>query len=221
VIPRDLSDDLRLVVITDTKLASPRSVLEVVQEALQAGAPAIQLRNKGDAVRDVMELGRAIRAATREHGALFTVNDRLDLALALEADGVHLGPNDLPVAAARRVTPAEFIIGRSADDPAVARQAVADGADYIGCGAVYATGTKADAGDVIGIEGLQRIAAEVSVPVVAIGGITVDRAPAVAAGGRVAGVAVVGAVMCAADVGAAVRGLLHPFMKGRRNREGR
>ncbi|HKJ03378.1 MAG TPA: thiamine phosphate synthase, partial [Longimicrobiales bacterium] len=152
--------------ITDAGLARPRSVLEVVTSALSAGAPAIQLRNKGDAPRQLLELGRALRRATRDTGALLFVNDRLDLALAVEADGVHLGPDDLPVAAVRRVAPPGFLIGRSADDPEVARTAVADGADYIGCGTVYATSTKRDAGEVIGLAGLRRVVEAVEVPVV-------------------------------------------------------
>lgn len=202
---------LRLIVITDAGLARPRSVLEVVSLALSAGAQAIQLRNKGDSPRELAELGRALRGPTREAGALLFVNDRLDLALAVGADGVHLGPNDLPVRAVRAAAPDGFLIGRSADDPEVARAAVGDGADYIGCGTVYTTSTKPDAGDVIGLAGLRRVVEAVPVPVVAIGGISPDRTAEVAATGA-AGVAVVGAVMAAADPAAAVRALLEPFI---------
>ncbi|MGE0160998.1 MAG: thiamine phosphate synthase, partial [Gemmatimonadales bacterium] len=114
-------------------------------------------------------------------------------------------------AAVRRAVPAGFPVGASTDDPAAARRHVADGASYIGCGTVYATSTKPDAGEVIGLEGLERVARAVDVPVVGIGGITVERAADVATRTRAAGVAVVGAVMRAADVGAAVRGLLEPW----------
>jgi thiamine-phosphate pyrophosphorylase len=158
----------------------------------------------------LLELGRALLPAARASGALLFVNDRLDVALALGADGVHLGPDDVPVAAARRATPDGFLIGASADDPDVARQRVAEGASYIGCGTVYATTTKPDAGDVIGLEGLDRVARAVDVPVVGIGGITVERSAEVA-GTSAAGVAVVSAVMRAPDVGATVRGLLEPW----------
>lgn len=206
----DLKHGLRLVVVTDSKLAHPRSVLDVVREALRCGAPSVQLRNKGESTRDLLGLGHALRQATRETGALLFVNDRLDLALAVEADGVHLGPEDLPVHAARRVAPRGFLIGRSADDPEVARAAVADGADYIGCGTVYPTSTKRDVGDVIGLEGLRRVVRAVSVPVVAIGGITPERAPELAATGA-AGLAVVGAIMTARDPAAAVLALMEPF----------
>jgi thiamine-phosphate diphosphorylase len=146
----------------------------------------------------------------RARGALLFVNDRLDVALALGADGVHLGPDDLPVAAARRAMGQGFLIGASTDDPERARALVRDGADYIGCGAVYATATKEDAGDVIGLDGLDCVARAVDVPVVGIGGISVERSAEVAST-RAAGVAVVGAVMGAADVAAAVRGLLAPW----------
>lgn len=205
-----LAETLRLVVVTDAALAGPREVPEVVEAALQAGARAVQLRNKGDDPRELLALGRELRDLTRSHGALLFVNDRVDLALALGADGVHVGPHDLPVAAVRRLVPAGFLVGRSADDPAVARTAVADGADYIGCGTVYRTTTKRDAGDVIGLQGLAAVAAAVPVPVVAIGGITVERAAEIPTTGA-AGVAVVGAVMAAEDPGAAVRRILEAW----------
>lgn len=205
--PLSLARRLGLVVLTDGPLARPRSVVAVVEAALRAGAPAIQLRNKGDSARALLEVGRTLRRLTREAGALLLVNDRIDVALALEADGVHLGPDDVPVAAARRFVPDDFLIGRSADDPEVAAQAVRDGADYIGCGTVYATSTKPDAGSVIGVDGLRRVARAVPVPVVGIGGITAERAPHVLATGA-CGVAVVGAIMAAADVEGEVRAFM-------------
>jgi thiamine-phosphate pyrophosphorylase len=203
---------LRVLVITDRRLAGARGVAGVVEAALSAGARAVQLRNKGESARQLLAIGSELRALTRKANALLFVNDRLDVALALEADGVHLGPDDLPVAALRAVAPPGFLIGRSADDPVVARRAVAEGADYIGCGTVYATTTKADAGAVIGLAGLGRVVAAVRVPVVGIGGITAERAAEVARTGA-AGVAVVGAVMGAADPGSAVRELLAPFTR--------
>lgn len=205
--PEALRTCLRVMVITDGPLAAPRSVEQVVGWALEGGARAIQLRNKGDAPGELLTLGRRLRQLTRQAGALLFVNDRLDLALALQADGVHVGPGDLPVAAVRAGAPPGFLIGRSADDPEIAGRALLDGADYIGCGAVYATSTKPDAGGVIGLEGLRRVVAGVDGPVVAIGGITVERAGEVADAGA-AGVAVVGAVMSAADPAGAVRALL-------------
>lgn len=213
--PAALRDALRVLVLTDRRLAAPKDVVDVVRSALAEGARAVQLRNKGDSARELLEIGQVLRAATQEHGALLFVNDRLDVALALQADGVHLGPHDLPVAAVRAHAPPGFLIGRSADDPEVARRAVADGADYIGCGTVYATTTKTDAGDVIGVAGLEAVVRAVPVPVVAIGGMTVERSREISATGA-AGVAVVGAVMAAADPAAAVRGFLESFDPSRR-----
>lgn len=213
--PLHLGSALRLLVITDRGLAGARSVPEVVAAALRAGARAVQLRNKGESARQLVGVGTELRRLTRAAGALLFVNDRLDVALALDADGVHLGPDDLPVAAVRAVAPTGFLIGRSADDPEVARRAVAEGANYIGCGTVYPTSTKPDAGDVIGVQGLRRVVEAVAAPVVAIGGITIERAEEVARAGA-CGVAVVGAVMSAPDPAAAARGLLGSF----REREG-
>jgi thiamine-phosphate pyrophosphorylase len=207
----ELARRLRLIVITDPKLALPRSVLDVAEEALRAGAPALQLRDKEASARELLDQARRLRTLTRKHGALLFVNDRLDVALAAGADGVHVGPHDLPVAAVRAAVPPPFLVGHSTDVPEVARRAVGDGADYIGCGAVFGTTTKEDAGDVIGVEGLARVARAVEVPVVGIGGVTSEGARAIARESPAAGVAVVGAVMAAADPGAAVRDLLAPF----------
>lgn len=203
----ELAARLRLIVITDRDLARPRDVTEVVGEALRAGAPAVQLREKSLPPRDTLPLARRLRADTEAVGALFFVNDRLDLALAVGADGVHLGPDDPPVAAARRIAPSGFLIGYSADAPAAARAAIAEGADYIGCGAIFPTSTKSDAGRAVGLEGLGRVVVAVNAPVVAIGGITVARAAGAFRAGA-AGCAVVSAVMAPADPGRAVRSFL-------------
>lgn len=209
---RELARRLRLIVITDRALAAPRDVLDATTEALRAGAPAVQLREKHLAPRDVVPLARRLRAAAHAADALFLVNDRLDLALAVGANGVHLGPDDLPVSAARNMAPAGFLIGYSADEPAAAASAIAAGADYVGCGAVYATSTKVEAGAAIGLSRLAAVVQSVEAPVVGIGGITADRAPAVLATGA-AGCAVVSAVMSARNPAQAVRAFLqsgHP-----------
>jgi thiamine-phosphate pyrophosphorylase len=207
----DLADALRLIVITDRGLAQPRSVEDVVEAALRAGARAIQLRNKEASARLLLEQARRLRALTRRWNALLFVNDRFDVALAAEADGVHLGPEDLSVAVVRSVAPPGFLIGASTDEPEVARRVEADGADYIGCGAVFPTSTKKDAGEVIGVEGLARVVDAVDLPVVGIGGVTPEGARLVSEGSRATGVAVIGAVMAASDPGQAVRNLLTPF----------
>jgi len=208
-----LAERLRLIVITDRSAAAPRNVVEVVKAALAAGAPAIQLRDKSASARELHEAGSALLPWAREADALFFVNDRVDVALALGADGVHVGPDDLPVARVRAAAPAAFLIGTSTDDPEVARELAEDGADYLGCGTVYPTTSKPDAGDVIGLDGLDRVARAVSVPVVGIGGIDASGSAAVA-GTAASGVAVIAAVMGAADVAEAVRALMEPW-KGR------
>jgi len=198
---------LRLMVITDRRLAGSRGVERVVEMALDAGAPAIQLREKEWGLADVLPLAHRIRELTRSAGALFIVNDRVDLALATEADGVHLGPNDLPLGEVRRYVGESLLLGYSTDDPDRALVAEEEGADYLGCGTVWPTTSKQDAGAVIGPAGVARVAAAVTLPVLAIGGITPDRTRELKGTGAV-GVAVVGAVMAAPDPGEAVTKLL-------------
>lgn len=211
--PVALARRLRLVVITDRDLAGSRGVAAVTEAALRTGAPAVQLREKHLPPRDVLPLARHLRDLTRTAGALLFINDRIDLALAVRADGVHLGPDDLPLQAARRLVPPGFLIGYSADDPAIAREAVARGADYIGCGTVYATRTKADAGAAIGVSRLAEVARSVDAPVIGIGGITAERAGEVFAAGA-AGCAVVGAVMADPHPDRAVRAFLRAVPAG-------
>ncbi len=212
-----LADRLRLTVITDEALARPRALSDVVREALAAGAPTIQLRLKGATARELLEAAHTLIPIVRSAGALFIVNDRLDVALAAGADGVHLGPDDPPVMDARtvaadtvRAVAEAFIVGYSADTTDGATRAEAEGADYLGVGAVYATANKSDAGEVIGLEGLRRVVKAVSIPVVAIGGITPERIGAVAETGA-CGSATIGAVMGSPEPAEAVRALLLPF----------
>ena len=178
-----LAARLRLTVITDEALARPRALPEVVREALAAGAPTIQLRLKGATARELLEAARTLMPIIRSAGALFIVNDCLDVALAAGADGVHLGPDDPLVVDARAVAADTlgavadaFIVGYSVDTTDGAVRAEAEGADYLGVGAVYTTANKSDVGEVIGLEGLRNVVEAVSIPVVAIGGITPDRA---------------------------------------------
>ncbi len=214
-----LDHAIRLIVITDRLLAAPRDVIGVAELALKAGAPAVQLRDKNATARDLLTAARTLRPLTRRHGALLFVNDRFDVALSADADGVHLGPHDLSVTDVRRAAPG-LLIGYSTDDPTEAERAAAAGADYIGCGAVFPTVTKRDAGESIGVEGLDRVARTVSIPVVGIGGIGPTTAAEVATT-RAAGVAVSGAVMAASDPSAAVRACLAPFAERSARKPGR
>ncbi len=187
---------LRLMAITHPRPRCGRPLEKVAEEVVAAGAGAIQLRDKESSARELLDLARRLRAVTALRGALLIVNDRLDVALAAGADGVHLGPKDVPVAAARRAAPRGFLVGRSAAEPRAARRAEADGADYLGCGAVFPTASKADAGAVVGVDGLTAVAGSVRIPVLAIGGVTVGRAPLLSGSGA-HGAAVVSAVMAA------------------------
>ncbi|HEX6308273.1 MAG TPA: thiamine phosphate synthase [Longimicrobiales bacterium] len=190
--------DLRLIVITDPDLAEPRSIPDVVRAALEAGAPAVQLRDKQATARELVELARVLLPLARAAHARLFINDRLDVALAAGADGVHLGPDDLPLTAARRIAPPPFLIGCSADDPTEARRLERDGASYIGCGAVFGTSTKEVGGERIGVERLDEVARAVDIPVVAIGGVNAGNVRDITRT-HAAGIAVVSAIMAADD----------------------
>lgn len=202
--------NLRVIVITDRKLAAPRTVEAVVRECLEAGAPAVQLRDKAASAKELLEEGLRLRELTRRYHALLFINDRLDVALAAGADGVHLGPDDLPMAGARAVAPF-LLLGYSTDQPEPARQSAGQGAAYIGCGAVFATSTKAEAAsEQIGTAGLRRVVEAVAIPVIGIGGITPDNVQQVADTGA-AGCAVIRAVMADPRPGQVVTCLLSAF----------
>ena len=181
----------------------------VAVAALAAGVPVIQVRvGDGTTDREAYQLARRIRALCDEHGATCLVNDRLDVALAVGAAGAHVGADDLPVEAARRVLGPAAVLGATCRDPAAATAAVAAGASYLGVGPAFPTTTKAGLPGAIGPAGIAAVAAAVpETPVIAIGGVTAGRiAPLLAAGAY--GVAVIGAVNGAPDPGAATVELL-------------
>jgi thiamine-phosphate pyrophosphorylase len=193
----------RLHLVTDTRPG--RDTLAVVAAALRAGFDVIQVRPE-DAVtdREAYELTVRVLALCRAAGRTCLVNDRLHIALAAGADGGHVGADDLPVAAARRVLGPHAILGATARNPESARRAVADGASYLGVGPAFATTTKPGLPAAIGPAGVRAVAEAVAVPVVAIGGVTAARAAGLFAAGAHA-VAVVGAVSGAADPYAAAQ----------------
>src|SRR5881409_3672677 len=174
---------------------------------LRGGARLVQLRWKGASARELLAAARAIRPLARAAGALFLVNDRPDVARAAEADGVHLGQDDLPVAAARRILGPGRLIGVSTHDVEEARVAEAAGADYIAVGPIYATTSKTSALAPRGLELVRAVRACVPRPLVAIGGISPDTAPPVRRAGADA-VAMIAALVRAPDIAAAVRGAL-------------
>ncbi|MBI3942178.1 MAG: thiamine phosphate synthase [Chloroflexi bacterium] len=198
--------DWSVYVITDAALSRGRSHLEVIEAAIRGGATVVQYREKSVSTRQMIKEGEALQELCRAHGIPLFINDRVDIALAMKADGVHVGQEDMPAAIVRWLVGPEVLIGVSAETVELARQAVAEGADYLGVGSVFATSTKADAGVPIGLDRLAAIVKAVPLPVVAIGGINAGNAAEVIRAGA-AGAAVVSAVVAAEDVEAATRAL--------------
>lgn len=191
-------------VLTDPKPRCGRSLPTVVAECLDAGATAIQLRDKDATAREIVAQAKELAKLTAAADALLIINDRFDLAIAAGTSAVHLGPEDLPVAAVRRIAPKGFVIGYSTDDPEEAQKNISDGADYLGVGAVYGTTSKSGLADeAIGPNGVSSVMDSVNSPCVGIGGITPDNAKPVLQTG--AGIAVLSAVMGAPNPGAIVR----------------
>jgi thiamine-phosphate pyrophosphorylase len=196
----------RLYLITD-RATSPRPPVEVVEECLGAGLRAVQLREKDLEVRELLALATPLRAATRHHAARLLVNDRADVALAVGADGVQRTHTSLPVAALREITPPGFLIGASAHSTAEAREAAAQGADFVVFGPVYDTPSKRGYGPPQGLAALEAAAAASTRPVLAVGGITPERVGEVRAAGA-AGVAVISAIYGAARPADATKAFL-------------
>jgi thiamine-phosphate pyrophosphorylase len=198
--------DPRLYLVTDRSRLEGRDFLAVVEAALRGGVTMLQLREKECSGREFYELAVALRELTRRYEVPFWINDRLDIALAVGADGLHIGQSDLPAAVAKKLLPPGMLLGVSAKSVEQALAAEEAGADCLGCGAVYPTSTKVIT-RTLACDELRRIKAAVSLPVVAIGGITADNlAPLMACG--IDGVAVVSAIMAEADAEAAARKLL-------------
>jgi thiamine-phosphate diphosphorylase len=200
----DLAARIRLMVLTTPRPACGRPLPRVVRECLEAGATAIQLRDKTATATELYGMALELLSEVNAFDALLMVNDRFDVALAAGAHGVHLGPEDLPVSDVRRVVPPGFLIGTSTDDPAFGRRAARAGADYLGVGAVFGTRSKPGLEhESIGPERVREVLEESGIPGVGIGGITPRNADEVLRVG--AGIAVLSAVMSAADPGGVVR----------------
>jgi len=203
--------DLTLYLVTDRRWLGERTLWDSVEEAILGGVTLVQLREKEISSKDYLELAQKVKTVTDRHDIPLIVNDRLDIALAIDADGVHLGPDDLPVPIARKLLGGDKIIGASAASADEALLLQAQGADYLGVGAVFPSGTKQGT-EKVGLEDLRGIKSAVHIPVVAIGGITAENAPLVMETG-VDGVAVVSAIMDQADIQEAARQLLS-LLKG-------
>ena len=185
--------DFALYLVTDRAIAR-RPLAEVVEECLDAGLRAVQLREKDLAVPDLLGLAVSLREVTGRRGARLLINDRADVALAAGADGVQRTHLSLPVEVLRRIGPPPFLIGASAHAEAEARQAAAEGADFVVFGPIYDTPSKRQYGAPQGLQALRQVVAAVDRPVIAIGGITPGRVREVLAAGAV-GAAVISAIL--------------------------
>jgi len=199
-----------LYVILDPAASPERALVDVLAQAAENGVTLFQYRDKSSAMREVYRQAAKLRRAAADAGALFLVNDRCDLALAVDADGVHLGQDDLPLSHARSLLGPAKIIGVSTHRASQVEEATRGGADYLGFGPIFPTGTKPHHEPAVGIEGLRQIRPLTQLPVFAIGGITIDSLEAVIGAGA-DGVAVISAILHAAHVPDAVRTFMTRF----------
>ena len=203
--------DFTLYLVTDRRWLGERTLWDGVEEAIRGGATLVQLREKKISSKEYLELAQKVKTVTDRHDIPLIINDRIDIALAVDADGVHLGPEDLPVPIARKLLGGGKIIGSSAASVDEALLFQAQGADYLGVGAVFPTATKRGT-EKVGLEDLRGIKSAVHIPVVAIGGIKAENAKPVMETG-VDGVAVVSAIMDQTDIREAAR-RLSSLLKG-------
>lgn len=201
-----LAIDYSIYLVTDEACLHGRPLLKCVEEALAAGVTLVQYRAKAADGGVLYAEACKLKELCDKYNVPLIINDRLDIALAVGAAGVHLGQDDLPCAVARRLLGEDFIIGVSAHNPAEAVQAISEGADYLGCGAVFGTATKHDVAK-LGLENLRAIRKAVAVPIVGIGGITADNYAEVLATGA-DGAAIVSGILAQDDIGAVVKKLV-------------
>ena len=197
-----------LYAVIDTNSLKGRDHLEITKKVIRGGVKIIQLRDKTTSKKDLLPLVQDLKNLCTEKGVLFIMNDNLDLALAVNADGLHIGQEDLPVSTARKLAPVDMLIGCSVFNVEQAQKAVTDGADYLGVGAIFPTLRKDTV--VVGLEPLRQIKKTVSVPLVAIGGITINNAAEVRRAGADA-IAVIGAILGNASPEKATRELIRKF----------
>ncbi len=196
-----------LYIILDPSIYPARPLVEVLTITAEAGAVLFQYRNKSAAMKDAYGEALALRQAAAKAGVLFIVNDRCDLALAVDADGVHLGQEDLPLDLARKVMGQDKLIGISTHNPDQVREAAAGRPDYLGFGPIFKPGSKQDHDPVVGLEGLRAMRKLTSLPIFAIGGIQIEQAGEVMRAGA-NGVAVISAILKATDISDAVHAFL-------------
>ena len=203
--------DAGLYLVTSRDLSEGRTTVEVVEAALRAGVKLVQLREKNLPLGDLLPLAEEVRAMTSAADALLIINDRIDIAMAVGADGVHLGQDDFPVTSARRLAP-DMIIGASSHSTEEAVEAQADGASYVNIGPLFPTNTKEWEEDYLGIAGLMEISRALSVPFTVMGGIKLNHVPDLRKAGAEV-IALVTAVTAATDPAVAAGELLR-MIKG-------
>jgi thiamine-phosphate pyrophosphorylase len=192
--------DFKLYLITDRKLFTVHSSLfTAIEEALKGGLKAVQLREKDLGTRDLLDMGYRMRELTKKYNAKLFINDRVDIALAVEADGVHLGQMSMPPYAVRDIAKDKLLVGVSTHSLEEAMGAEKEGADFIIIGPVYHTPSKAQYGEPIGIDTLREVRSKVSIPVFAIGGIKLDKVQEVTNAGA-DGVALISAILGAENI---------------------
>jgi thiamine-phosphate pyrophosphorylase len=196
-----------LYIILDPSTYPKRPLIEVLTAAADAGASLFQYRNKTASMKDAYVEALALRQTAANAGVRFIVNDRCDLAMAVDADGVHLGQEDLPLGLARKIMGADKLIGISTHSAEQVQEATAGKPDYLGFGPIFKPGSKQDHDPVVGLEGLRAMRSLTSIPVFAIGGIQFDRVGAIISAGA-NGVAVISAILTAPDIRHAVREFL-------------
>jgi thiamine-phosphate pyrophosphorylase len=204
--------DYTLYLVTDRNLMSTNNLETAVENAINGGVTMVQIREKSASSLEFYEQAFRIKKLTGRYSIPLVVNDRIDIALAIGADGIHIGQNDIPASVARKIIGKNMLLGVSASSVKEALQAQNDGADYLGIGAMFSTGTKTDA-KTVSIEELQHIRKAVSIPIVAIGGISKENA-AIFQGMGVDGLAVVSAIIAQPDIKAAAEELKFLFRKG-------
>jgi thiamine-phosphate pyrophosphorylase len=189
--------------ILDTSVLKSKNIMETAKQIISGGAGIIQLRDKSTSTRDLISIATDLQQLCKQNNVLFIINDYLDIALASNADGLHLGQDDLPVTVARRELPIDKIVGCSIQTKEQAIKAISDGADYIAAGSIFPTSTKEDI-TVVGLDLLKQLKPEISIPLVAIGGIKLDNLEQVIKSGADA-VAVISAILESNDIQQATR----------------
>ena len=197
--------DYSIYLVTNDGCLQGRALIDCVREALEGGVTLVQYRAKTASSAEMYAEALQLKALCDSFNVPLIINDRLDIAMAVGAAGVHLGQDDLPCAAARRILGEEYLIGVSAHNPAEARAALLCGADYLGCGAVFGTATKADVKK-LGTDGLAAICWKKGLPVVGIGGVTADNYREVRAAGA-DGAAIVSGILAQPDIRTTVRAI--------------